>query len=183
MLGCGKKTAWSVWEAMPALTATLLTIMEDPTSLTLDSDHMKQLEGFVVLMFSKSCSAATVNEARFKLFSRGLRALDTIPPSQAALFQHIKRSILQAAFIWQQSMTTQQTLPAFDEWGWNMDVEQKQWVPYWTTLGDASKACAVLLHCKCTRACRGNCKCSRAGLRCTSLCTCEGGCSNTEQLT
>ena len=38
------------------------------------------------------------------------------------------------------------------------------WLPHWTTLKDANKACSLLLHCGCARSCTGNCKCSRAGV-------------------
>jgi hypothetical protein len=183
MLGCGKKTAWVIWIAMPDLTDTFLSLISDPHSLTLESEHMKLIERFTVLMYSKSCSAATVNEARLLLFSHGLCGLDAIPPTQAALFEHVKRSLLQAAFIWKQSTTAQQSIPSSDKWGWELDPDKNQWMPFWTKLADASKACALLLHCGCTKACRGNCKCSRAGLRCTTLCGCEGGCNNNDQST
>ena len=51
---------------------------------------MQRLERFHVIMYSKSCSAATVNQARQQLFSHGLRSLEAIPPSQAALFEHLR---------------------------------------------------------------------------------------------
>ena len=47
-------------------------------------------------------------------------------------------------------------------------------------LDNASKACALLHHCGCGKACRGNCKCARAGIKCTILCNCEGGCINND---
>ncbi len=49
MLGCGNKTAWSVWKAMPSITNTYLSLLSDPASLTIDSDHMKELERFTVV--------------------------------------------------------------------------------------------------------------------------------------
>ena len=47
-------------------------------------------------------------------------------------------------------------------------------------LSNASEACAVLLNCGCLKACVGNCKCAKAGLKCTTLCKCEGGCINND---
>ncbi len=76
MLGCGKKTAWAVWDAMPRLTATFLSILDDPTSFTLESDHLKYFERFVVLMYSKSCSA----EALF----RGTSCFRYNPPNKSS---------------------------------------------------------------------------------------------------
>lgn len=151
ILGCGKKTAWAIWSAMPELTDTFLSSTSDPDSFTLESEYMKLNERFTVLMYNKSCSAATVNEACLLLFSHGLRGLDAIPPTQAALLEHVKRSLIQASFIWKQATKAQQTIPPFDKWGWELDPDKNQWMPFWTTLADASKACALLLYCGCTK--------------------------------
>ena len=129
-----------------------------------------------MLMYNKSCSASTVNEARQQLFSHGSRTLEALPPTKAALFEHMKRAILQACFIWNQADMCKQEIPDFSKWGWRFDEKIKQWVPFWTTLADASASCALLLHCGCQKACQGNCKCTRARVRCTTLCKCAGGC-------
>ena len=175
-LGCGKKTAWAAWKGTPSLTETMVTLTEDPHSFTLESVHMQRIERFVVLMYSKTCGSATVDDARCHLFSTGSRSLENIPPTRAALFQHVKRSLIQASFIWKQSTSCHQTIPEFHQWGWEHDEHSLGWLPFWTTLPDASKACALLLHCGCTKGCRRNCKCWRAGVHCTTLCKCEGGC-------
>ena len=59
---------------------------------------MQNLERFVVIMYSKGCGLAMVNEARHRLFTGGKRTLENIQPTQAALFEHIKRALLQASF-------------------------------------------------------------------------------------
>ena len=179
MFGIGKKTAWVAWECYPEITDTFLLLMDNPSLLTIESVHMQQLERFTVLMYSKGCGITRVNDAMMHLFTHGLRSLDDIPPTQAALYQHIKRALLQAAFIWQQSCCRLQDLPNPSEWGWVED-DKKQWKPFWTTLANASEACAVLLNCGCLKACVGNCKCAKAGLKCTTLCKCEGGCINND---
>jgi len=107
LTGCVKKTAWAAWKSTLSLTETMLTLTEDPHSFTLESVHMQRIEWFVVLMYSKTCSSAT-----------GSRSLKNIPPIRAALFQHVKRSLLQASFIWKQSTTCHQTIPVFHQWGW-----------------------------------------------------------------
>ena len=98
-LGCGKKTAWAAWNSTPALRETMTILTDHPELFTLESVHMQCIERFVVNMYSKTCGSATVNDARCHLFSTGSRSLDSIPPTQAALFQHVKRSLLQASFI------------------------------------------------------------------------------------
>ena len=57
---------------------------------------------------------------------------------------------------------TDQEIP--QTWGGGGREDNDIWLPHWTTLNDASKACSLLLHCGCARSCTGNCKCSRAGV-------------------
>ena len=149
LLGIGKKTAWSTWQSMSELTETLLNLTHDPHTFSMDTDDMKQLERFPLLMYSRSCSATSLDEARLQLFTHGSRTLDALPATKAALYQHVKRAILQACFFWKQSVSSQQVIPDFTEWGWKLDEKVKQWVPFWTDLPDASSACSLLLHCGC----------------------------------
>lgn len=101
--------AWN-WEedslsslgSYPDITETLEALLENPEVLTIDSVYMQQLKRFPILMYIKGCGASSVNEARTKLFSHGLRSLEPIPPTQAALCQHVKHSLLQASYIWKQ---------------------------------------------------------------------------------
>ncbi|KAL8590645.1 hypothetical protein ACOMHN_011080 [Nucella lapillus] len=176
-LGCGKETAWAAWTSIPDLTDTLVALTHDPDLFSLESVHMQRLERFVIVMYSKGCSAADVNTARYQLFSTGCKLLEKLPPTQAALFQHVKRALLQAIFYWGQATSIQQEIPDFSEWGWHKDGTNT-WQQLWTTLSDASLACAILLQCGCLKACTGRCKCNCAGVRCTVLCKCEGGCVN-----
>ena len=94
-LGCGKKTAWQAWTCYPDLTETLIDLTQDPTLLTLAYIHMQRLERFVVLMYNRNYSAARVNDARVHLFTRGMRSLEKLPPTQAALFEHGKKQLHQ----------------------------------------------------------------------------------------
>ncbi len=169
-LGFDKKTAWTAWSSIPQLTDTLVALTHDPNMFSIESLHMQRIERFVVLMYSKGCGAAGVNEARHRLFTTGSRSLENIPPTQAALFQHVKRALLQASFYWSEAISVQQDIPHFSEWGWHKYVTST-----WQHLSDASVACAILLHCGCVKSCTGRCKCNRAGVRCTVLCKCEGG--------
>ena len=184
MFGIGGKNAWKAWAAFPEVTDTFITITQDPTSLTLDSLHMRQLERWTVLMYiNGNCRADSVNEARKLMFTHILKSLDAIPPTQHALFQHAKRALLTAAFVWKQSLSKTPEIPDPSAWGWEWNARTREWVPYWTDLADVSQACSLPLNCGCAVACKGNCKCHRAGLRCSSLCKCEGGCTNNDNET
>ena len=63
------------------------------------------LERWTVLMYSKNCDAELLNDAMKVMFTHNLKSLDSIPPTQHALFQHTKRALLAAAFIWKQSLS------------------------------------------------------------------------------
>ena len=178
-LGCGKKTVWAVWNSFPDLTDMLVALTLNPNMFGIESIHMQRIERFVVLMYSKGCCAAGVNEGRFRLFTSGTKSLESIPPTQAALFQHVKRAILQSSFYWHQALSAQQEIPDFSGWGWQKD-NTSTWQLLWTTLDDASVACTTMLHCGCNKACIGRCKCNQAGVRCTALCKCEDGYFNNE---
>ena len=62
MLGIGKKTV----------------IIQDPSSLILDSLHMRRLERWTVLMYSKNCDAELLNYAMKVMFTHSLKSLDYI---------------------------------------------------------------------------------------------------------
>ena len=130
-----------------------------PQPHTAESVQMQRLERWTVLMYSKNCNADSVNEARKVLFTHGLKSLDSIPLTQHALFQHGKRALHTAAFVWKQSLSKIPQIPDPSEWGWEWNARTKVWVPYWTDLEDVSKACSLILHCGCVVAFKGNCKC------------------------
>ena len=111
MFGIGKKTAWNAWATFPEVTDTSIAITQDPTSLALDSLHMQRLERLTVLMYSKNCRSTSVKEARMLMFTVGFKPLESIPPTQHVLFQHTKRALLIAAFIWKQSLSKTSTIP------------------------------------------------------------------------
>lgn len=46
-------------------------------------------ERFVVLMYDRSSGCETTDAARLELFTHKSRSIDCIPPTSAALFQHV----------------------------------------------------------------------------------------------
>ena len=96
---------------------TLMALTNNPSLLSLGSLHMQTLERFVAIMYSKGCWLTRVNEARHRLVTSG-KTLENIPPTQAALFEHLKWALLQASFYWKQATSGYQTIPSFTVWGW-----------------------------------------------------------------
>ena len=138
---------------------------------------VEHLERFVVLMYDRTSSKTSVNDARKQLFAQKGRALDAIPPTGAALVEHVKRTAYQAGHCWGQVLVSSPVLPSPQEWGWTMD--DGIWKPVWTTIPDVTKSCQELLKRGCKKGCQGRYSCTKAGLRCTALCTCTDDCDNT----
>ena len=101
--------------------------------------------------------------------------MKAIPPTRAALEQHVKRTVYQGGYVWGQSLIANPVLPSPTSWGW-MKTSDDLYVPNWTILPEASKACYELVSCKCKKGCVKNCKCKKLALECTALCACAGEC-------
>ena len=91
--GRGKKTAWEVWECFPEVTNAFREIGQ--THL-ITEDSQLLIERFVILMYDRTSELIDINATRKDLFTRKSRALDYIPPTKAALQQHVKRASLQS---------------------------------------------------------------------------------------
>ena len=131
---------------------------------------MERIERWTVIVYRKSCGCSRVNDARRQLFSHGKCTLENIPPTQEALLQHAKRALHQAEYVWIQAREREQNIPDPSDRGWVLSKKTRVWRPRWTILEDVSKACSLPFHCNCEKACKENCKCGKAGLRCTVLC-------------
>lgn len=171
--GRGKKTAWDVWKVFPELTPVLRALAASPEAIT--EDHIAVIERFVVLLYDRTSNITSVNDARQELFSKKSRTLENIPPTRAALVNHIKRAVFQGGYIWEQTLLKEPVLPCPSQWGWQR--EGSSWVPHWTTLQQAKDSCYELIRCGCKTVCRGRCKCFKANLACTGLCGCGGNCN------
>ena len=131
-----------------------------------------QLEDFVVLMYDRTSECL---EVRKQLFIQKFRTMETIPPTKAALEQHIMRASYQAC-CWSQALVQNLQLPSPSNWGWIK--KEGEWHPIWTTLAETAKSYHELIWCKCKQGCICHCKCVKAGLKCTALCLLSGDCSN-----
>ena len=139
-------------------------------------DTIAILQRFVVVMYDRSSILITVDAARQTLFARNSKSLENIPPTEAALRQHILRTVLQSGHVWGQSLEKDPYLPSPANWGWQRK-DTNPWMPIWTTLEPAQDACKELIKCGCKQGCRGRCSCRKANLPCTALCFCSGDCS------
>ena len=170
----GKKSPWKTWLAWPEVTDSFVAL-SSPCAVTLPEEVLPKLERFVVLMYCRTSDETDVNMVRMTLFSKMSRNIENIPPTRVALEQHIRRASYQAGHIWGQSLEMQPAIPNATDWGWET-CQTAGYIPKWTTLPVAETACLELISCKCTKSCKGNCKCFKANLNCTALCKCGGNC-------
>ena len=182
----GKGRCWQTWCSYPEATDTFLSLARGPCNI--EQKCLEKLERFVGLLYAKMSQSNSVNEVRQTLFSSHHRILENIPPTQAALHQHIRRAVYQGGYIWGHCLEPNPKLPDPVEWGWQKGREKnistskaigenKTLVPVWTTLDEASQACRELFHCSCQQGCKVKCKCKKANLKCCRLCSgCPGNC-------
>ncbi|KAG5871290.1 hypothetical protein JTB14_030412 [Gonioctena quinquepunctata] len=129
-------------------------------------DMLKQMERFIVLIYDRTSSDDSVDDARKHLFTQKSREIDNMPPTQDALIQHTKSAIYQASYCWAQLMIAIPVLPSPADWGWKEKVE-----------GGWEISCRELFRCGCKKGCTRQCQCKKAALQCTALCACGGICT------
>lgn len=173
----GKKTAWDSWKACPEVTGVFSSLAEDPIMY----DQLRdKLERFVVVCYNRVSERKLVNEERQYLFTKRGRDVNSIPPTQAALNEHIKRTVYQGSYCWSKSMESRIELPDPGEWGWKRDAHTNRWKPLWTSIDEAAKALRELIKCGCKKGCNKRCKCRNSGLKCTALCACDDPCTHND---
>ena len=178
LAGRSKKTSWDTWQKFEDITSILERLSNAPSKSVVD-EMLPDIERFIILIFDRTSTCTKVDQCRQNLFTKKGRSIENIPPTCAALYQHIIRSVYQAGYVWNQATRPQQILPSPTDWGWTQ-LENGSFQPVWSTLPEASSICRELIKCGCSEklGCRGHCKCKRATLKCTGLCNCEGNCDN-----
>ena len=159
--GKGKKTAFEAWKLYPEVTHAFLLLTQEPQEVS--ESCMTNIERLTVLIYDRTSSKLTVNEARKQLFAQKGRSRDSIPPSRAALVEHTKRAAYQAGHCWNQALKARPVLPSPGNWGWTL--YDGKWEPYWTALPDVTKVCRELVRCGCKKGCRGRCSCLKVKRR------------------
>ena len=75
----------------------MLTLSCAPRDIGLDV--MQVVERFVILLYDRTSTCADIDKARRKLFAKKTN-VKLIPPTKAALEQHVKRATHQGGHIW-----------------------------------------------------------------------------------
>ena len=114
--------------------------------VNIPEDIILKRERFVAFMLAccRTMDDMHDNRARIILFSQMSRNIENIPPTQATVDQHIKRTSYQSEH--EQSVEVQPELPDVTGWGWETP-QTAGYVPTWTTLCIAKVACLELIAC------------------------------------
>ena len=94
----GKKSFFQTWDIFPEITSTFAKMSTYPLSISEEDEKM--IEKFIVLLYDRSTTSFKVDKTRKKLFSQKNSLFDNIPPTSAALKQHVRRAAFQASIIW-----------------------------------------------------------------------------------
>ena len=172
--GKGKLSFYNTWLQLPEITPTFAKLGNVTDVNIVTDDDITQIERFFIVLYSPTLNTDNINTARRILFSQGSRALENIPPTFHCLQKHILRSCYQATN-WSNALLKER--PSLDPLDWGWMKTDKGFIPLWSDLPDASKACRELIKCGCKKKCGGRCKCKKNELSCTELCACSGQCA------
>ena len=83
-----KRTTLDTWKSFPEVNSVFIALSRAQAEIV--EEWMSTLERFVVLLYDRTSSSSSVNEARKQLFTRKARNFDALPPTRDSL--HIKRT-------------------------------------------------------------------------------------------
>ena len=72
---------------------------------------------FHCIRFLVGPTVTDVNQAPQQIFAQSSHTFEYLPPTKAALVEHVKRTIYQACYVWGQSIIAKQMLPSPSRWG------------------------------------------------------------------
>lgn len=137
--GKGKKTTWKAWKSFPDVSCAFTYPALHPFS-PLSDDMFSIIERFTCIVYDNTTDQINVNDLKQQLFASGkhIKMMESLPPTKAALLQHVNRSLYQAS-IWLTSLQSVQQAPPPDNFGWTK--QDGSWVPIWSLLPEAAKSC------------------------------------------
>ena len=171
--GRGKRTAWASRNIFSSVTPALCALVDTPSAAVL-REVLRTIERSVVVLYNRGRSEDDVNRARQVHSTQKGIYIETVPPTQDALVQHLLRVGYQAGHVWGQVLLKAPHLPNPADFDWTRKGDVPEWEVQWTTLPPAGTTCRAIIKCSCTKGCRGQCRCLKANLRCTMLYKCDG---------
>ena len=90
-------------------------------------------------------------------------------PSIVGILQHIKRSCIQAGWLWKLCEVNVE-IPNPDEWGWRR--QNDSFIPVWQD-DEPFDILSILKCCSCQKGTYSSCSCQKSEMNCLTYCKCE----------
>ena len=161
--GIGKKRAWKVFLKHPHL-------LQNLGLGEITTETVARAEEFVCHLYQPNSPLTSINRVRSKMFQKGMKELENLPPTADALKQHILRAHFQAA-VWRSANIPQPDIPVPTDSGWSL--VQDSLLPVLTTANAVTTEYTPLLTCRCTNCATSKCSCRSKFLRCIAACQCS----------
>lgn len=173
VFGKGKRAFINAVEATNVATDMASVCKELEVSENIPADIISRSVDLATVVFTSLYSSdnfENLDVLRYYLYARR-QTLETLPPSDDALKQHVLRLLYQTR-TWVQAA---QPVPAILEpfkFGWKNDASGT--APLLTIRANVPDSLRTASFCKCKKGCTRNCLCKRKGFDCESACQCKG---------
>ena len=156
----------------PEVTSNFIELSNTPTEIR--EDQICKIEKFLVSIYYPGQKNLSIDDARLKSFLRS-PALDlgSIIISRSGLIQHIKRSVLQAGWVWK-GCESNINIQDPTTWGWLYLSLNPLTCPKWCETLVGIKKCILTCSYKSFKC--DNCKCSKQKVSCIEYCGCKRKC-------
>jgi len=162
--GLGKKTTWKIFKEHACLLSNLgIGALSNTTT--------DMVERFVCRLFSSVTSDQKINDVRYKLFQKGTKDPEKLPPTQPSLLQHIKRAHHQS-LVWYSSTTAQPSIESPVGNGWIKHDATSHVQPNLVVDDPLPSQYLAITSCRCKNCGTTRCSCRSNELRCTGACGC-----------
>ena len=110
LCGIGKTTARKIFKQHYSL-------LDDLRHVTLSDGTLADADEFICRLYSGYETGTKINDVRFKLFNKGSKDLEKLPPIQSSLQQRINR-VHHQCVVWHSSVVAQPDIPCRVGNGW-----------------------------------------------------------------
>ena len=162
--GHGKKTTWKVFQQHGAL-------LDDLGRGTLSESSIRSVEEFFCRIYSPASNENNINDVRYRLFQKGTKDQEKLPPSRKCLEQHIKRAHHQAK-VWFQADVPFPEVESPIGGGWCEDTTRRLH-PHIKVDDPLPNGFTDIVCCNCKNCATSRCSCRAKNFKCIAACTCS----------
>ena len=169
--GIGKTIAWKTF-------VRNCSLLDGLGRGTLTERTLTDVESFICRLYSNNENNTNINDVHFKMFLKGYKEPEKLPPIRSSLKLHIKRTHHQCT-IWLSSLIAQPDISSPVGNGWNKDGTTGNILPHLMSDEPFPAVYLKLTQSQCKNCESHRCRCRLKELRCTAGCGCaDGTCRN-----